>query len=569
MKPAQAAAHALTVGLLVAWSATPAAQRPQSPGAIRTAVTLVPVDVRVLDRDGRPVTNLEAGDFAILEDGVPQKLAHFSAETLAPSRPVFLTFPPLRRAAGLDPAARPRHRTFLLVLGRGRLQDVSKGFDALTELVEERLMPQDYVALVAYNRATDFTADHQQVRRVLAELRDSQARIEAQLKHHFSGLQLAYGSPEIPAHIQASIDRAFARADVRPRALPPTRIPDSSGVDDDIRDARMDVDPAERGDDSLRALAEMKGAYEDLLNLYMGVEYLRYVEGEKHIVFVTEQGLSGLARSENTNSLAALAADARVAVHTIQTGGMPTSWVKGAGGHVMFQARTWPQTWAMLDARAVAEITGGTASFYRYATDAIATIDRMTRFQYVLGYSPANTDWNGKYRRIDIRVNRRGLTVLHRRGYFARQELVPFDRRQFLTFSRVMAAAAHWDVVDDIPVAVTTAVVDGGRAARVEVAIDPSSVSFREQDGRYHATLDLAVFASRRGPDQPDEAWAKLELALDARQYAELKSQKIRHTMRVPLSAGAERVKAVVYQYDADRVGSAVGKIARREAKGQ
>lgn len=47
----------------------------QQQDVIRTGVTMVPIDVRAFDRQGRPVTNLKAEDFTIYEDGVPQKIA--------------------------------------------------------------------------------------------------------------------------------------------------------------------------------------------------------------------------------------------------------------------------------------------------------------------------------------------------------------------------------------------------------------------------------------------------------------------------------------------------------------
>ena len=60
------------------------AQQSQVPGAIRTGITMVPVDVRVIDRYGRPVTDLKQEDFTLLENGVPQTIGHFSATALAP-----------------------------------------------------------------------------------------------------------------------------------------------------------------------------------------------------------------------------------------------------------------------------------------------------------------------------------------------------------------------------------------------------------------------------------------------------------------------------------------------------
>ena len=60
---------------------------------------------------------------------------------------------------------------------------------------------------------------------------------------------------------------------------------------------------------------------QDMGNLYTGIEYLRYLEGEKHILFVTEQGFY-TPRLEADASLAARANHARVVIDTIQTGGI-------------------------------------------------------------------------------------------------------------------------------------------------------------------------------------------------------------------------------------------------------
>ena len=58
---------------------TPAAQQPpqgQQPPTttFRSAVDLVPVDVNVVDNDGRPITGLEVGDFTLNVDGKPRRL---------------------------------------------------------------------------------------------------------------------------------------------------------------------------------------------------------------------------------------------------------------------------------------------------------------------------------------------------------------------------------------------------------------------------------------------------------------------------------------------------------------
>jgi hypothetical protein len=57
---------------------------------IRTATRLVQVNVVVQDKDGIPITGLKAADFSLLDNGRPQKIAFFSANTpaSAPARPL-------------------------------------------------------------------------------------------------------------------------------------------------------------------------------------------------------------------------------------------------------------------------------------------------------------------------------------------------------------------------------------------------------------------------------------------------------------------------------------------------
>ena len=68
---------------------------------------------------------------------------------------------------------------------------------------------------------------------------------------------------------------------------------------------------------------------QDLQNIYTAVEYLRYMDGEKHLLLFTENGLF-LPRLENDKSLAAMANDARVTIDTFQTGGVDPAGLPSA-----------------------------------------------------------------------------------------------------------------------------------------------------------------------------------------------------------------------------------------------
>ena len=179
----------------------------------RAGVTMVPIDVRAVDRSGKPVTDLTPSDFTILEDGVSQPLAHFSTQAFTPSGPVERRFTLEPVAAAAVPAAPSTQasippqtsRVYLIVLGRGRLQVPNQGIDGVLHFVKHRLLPQDKAAILAYNRATDFTTDHASLVPILERYKKAHEDIEVRLALHFSGLAGLYRPPGIPDFLQAKL----------------------------------------------------------------------------------------------------------------------------------------------------------------------------------------------------------------------------------------------------------------------------------------------------------------------------------------------------------------------------
>src|SRR5262249_20374690 len=98
---------------------------------------------------------------------------------------------------------------FLVVLGRGRLQYPAKGVDGVMHLVRDRLLPQDEIAVMAFNRATDFTTNHAAIAEVVDRFKKRHEAIEAKLKSLQGGLAAVYGGAGIPKQVQAEIDAIF------------------------------------------------------------------------------------------------------------------------------------------------------------------------------------------------------------------------------------------------------------------------------------------------------------------------------------------------------------------------
>ena len=567
----------------------------QQPATIRSRTTLVPVDVRVVDRDGKPVTDLKKEDFTVLENGVRQDVRFFDTHTLTAEspRPGPLDLRRTLSADSITPAT-PFHaqnqRIFLFVFGRGRLQAADKGIDNTIQFVKDHLLPQDRVAVMAYNRATDFTTDRAAIIATIERFKKAHEKIEAEMTQQFSGLQAVYGGTTPYPKIQTEIDDIFhAPGAVNARKLPPGTPTDAGQIAGDRRQVTDDLQRAEilatrdptpfdtldtlnasftdmSFDEYARASAQTS---QDLGNIYTGINYLKYLDGEKHLVFVTETGLF-LPRLENDYSIAALASDARVVLDTLQAGGLITmdAVVRDprTGITRIDPARLGRVSTDQLNAgqtlRNLAAMTGGTASVYAPTDKALAKIDVASRFEYLLGYVPTNNVWDGRFRRISVTVNRKDVRVLYRHGYYARDNAVPLDRRAFLTYNRIAAAANIIEPLHDLNITATAEHASGSPDLLVHVTLREDRIKFENTDGHHKASVQVAYFAGTAKQAVIGQDWQVVDLELTDQNYEIFKMRGVSYTQTVPVTGDPAYVKVIVYDYAADALGSTLVRIA-------
>jgi len=463
MAPVGRPAALVGVMIIAVGAVLSAAQAPARPQLqFRSGVTMVPVDVRVLDVFGQPVTDLSREEFTIFEDDIPQSIDEFvrsrlAADASAVSAP--LSVGPLTMSPGrLTPQNR---RVFLLVIGRGRQTGPVRIFEALAQFVRERLLPQDQVAVVGYNRATDFTTDHGSIAELLERYAKAHTEIEALIAQNQNLVMGVLGPDDMPVFIQNRIDDVFGTGLYGGLTLPE---PEAGVRRDEERAARMAGQalderlaaawqaPAAWREAAGGALPPLSAAMEtgllgryfedyvgqavaaltDLGNVHKGLDYLRHVDGEKHLLLVTVAGALGLYDSRDEDRLAALAADARVAFDLVHTGGVVAAPVAGARGPIQAvptPSQVFSQTFSVRGMRAMAELSGGQAWAFQTGEHAMARLDEATRFQYVLGYVPTNDTWDGRFRNIRVEVNRPNVKVLYRRGYYGVMAVPAADRR--------------------------------------------------------------------------------------------------------------------------------------------
>ena len=541
--------------------------------AFRSRITLVPLDVRVLDRDGKPITDLSRDDFTILENDKPQVIAHFSASGLVagPPPPRTQNRPALRQAPGAQfPAA--RSRTFLLVIGRGRIQEPFDGIGALIAFVRDRLLPQDRVAVMAYHRVTDFTADHEKVVTLLQRIRERHERIDALLEHYSFGMQaqLARCKACLPDSILPMINELF----LFPGALVSREMPQSLGQDEDLfggldrrfYDAVLEAELAGGrawrtiGDDRIARRAELAGGnstasfvnesyktWQDRDKLLNGIAEMRYFEGEKHIVFVSDQGLFLRSRDQDA-AIAKAASDARIALHTIVTGGIADEIFRG---QVM---------------KNLAAETGGTASITRYPREALAAVDEITRFEYLLGYYPDSTAHDGKFREVKVKVNRPGATVLVRNGYYDEDVIIPADRAAFVAHQRLASVGNNRDLIRDVTVSLKASQARSANKTvqgdvMVEMKVGTTRLAFDLVDGRHVGQVEFRIYCGDSKEQIVGQTQGVMRLSLTEATYAKYSRDGIPYVARVPVTAKPKTVKVIVYDPTADLAGSMVAPV--------
>ena len=506
------------------------ARRQAPTQTLRSRITLVPVDVRVMDRDRRAVTDLTEDDFTILEDGVAQTISLFER--------------PVPQALDANDGRTKQRRVFLVYLYYTWLPRADQfGFTAaVAHFIRERLQPGDLVGITAFGHATDLSADHEAVAQVIERLRAFQESIDRGPDRVKKERALsAIRSRPMPADLQAEFEAVFRVSSASGRNVPTVRSQRVGEVlrqvEDNIAARYWRTTPT---GDGITLGSIIGTTTHRLLSLFSAVQYLRYTEGEKHLIHF---GGIGVPTVKDDHNIARLASDARVAIHVVD----PRS----------ASPRTGVNLEGSMSSRHIADLTGGSTSFAEWPDPALRRIDAMTRAGYLLAYYPVNPTLDGRHRRLTVTVRRpRGATVHYRRSYLAQDDSVPYDHRAIIVQDRIMAAAEYGGQIDDLKVSFTA--MAKGSSVAIDARIDAAQISFEEVDGHRVGRLETATFCTSARERLVGELWQTLDLKLSPVGHTQALAQGLRHTAAVPVTARSGFCKVVVYDYPSDRTGSAI-----------
>jgi VWFA-related protein len=499
-------------------------------------VTVVPLDIRVVDRQGKPVNDLTKDDFVVLEDGVRQEITHFDPHALTTGTPGPL--PARSTGAPLGLEIRNR-RIFYIELGRQWLGNVPFGLvEALTTFLRERLLPQDYAAVSIFGRITDLTTDHDALAQVIERVAAFHTAMErSNERRQLMRAMWMWRNQPPDSPIRRGFDEAFA--------------PASSGWRLSLRPATeyaklLDsiVAHSQTGGSALPSNKSPNfGIYSEMLTLLGAVEYLRFLEGEKHLIY-----FPGILPKwvDDDRAISRVANDARVALHLIaRTEGLPTRSLNLA---------------ADMSAKNIAEWTGGSVFINRWPDEALAKIDEVTRGGYLLAYSPIKAS-DERYRKITVRVKRPdGATVMVRESYLPTEHPPTYDPVTDTAKQHMLTVAEFPGGVDDLGVAVTAKAASPA-SLNAQVAVDVARVHFTQDGDRHVAKLEVAIFCTDARERLVGQRWITLDLKLAEATWARALAEGLKQPVTVPVTGRVRYVKAVVYDYGTSRAGAAVADV--------
>ncbi len=431
------------------------AQEPAKPemaqAPIRVSTELVLVNVVARDNKGNPVRDLKKEDFSLYEDGKKQQILSFDFEdvdrlaatagpTISGAAPGTLLHSAKKAPATLD--ARDR-RLIVLFFDFSAMQpeEIDRSVDAARKFVSTKLQPADLIALVSLSTNMhvdcDFTDDRDKLSAVLASYSSGQGQ------GFDNG---ATGSAEGTGETSGSYTED---------------------------DTDLNTFTADRKLLAMQSLAQVLGK----------------LPQKKSIVFFSN-GItqSGVDNQSALRAATAAAVKANTSIYSLDIRGLqafpPGGEAQNASLHGQ-SAYTGASTLNDLNGNAASQDTlatlssdtGGKAFFdSNDFTGVFTQVQKDSSVYYVLGFTSSNSAKDGKFRHLKVAVNRPGLKLDFRSGYYAERDFEHLDR-----------ADREQQLEDEL----------SAQLPRVDVPVYAGAAYFRKDESHYYLSISLVVPGSQ------------------------------------------------------------------------
>lgn len=531
----------------------------QASTTITVTTRMVLVDVVVTDGKARPVTDLKVPDFQVRENGRPQKVVAFSLRQPPPSSETAkqLVLPPgvYTNLRNLEGTTGPP--TVLLI---DALNTPTKDQMYLRQqLVKylEKIEPWRNVAIYTLGTRLrmlqDFTSDpdllHEALKKVTAQ--SSMFNAEPQDSDDtFAGLD-----PDSADQSTAEMAQMLHEFTAEQQAYQ--------------RDFQVRM--------TLEAMQELARNVAG----YAGRKNLVWLSGSFPLtVFPDETSSNSFAvqrqYGDDLRKTAALFAANEIAVYPVDAHGLVGSFLPDASQRVPSLAgpRAGQNAGRMIQQRSVTLITshdtmnelasqtGGHAFYNRNDIDhAIALSVAEGSTYYTLGYYPDDKNLDGRFRRIEVKVDRKGVQTHYRKGYFAVDPKPVDEKIARNEFYSALEPEEPLSTAIPFIVRITPPGKDQ-KAVALDFSILPTAVTFQTQGELRHAKVEIVIRVfDLRGKPTGTPRGDSVEANLKIPTYNEVLKRGLRLHKTIDLAPGKYVLKMGVRDELSNQIGTLVAKV--------
>jgi VWFA-related protein len=527
----------LTALILLCGPSLPAQQPPVT---FKVEVNYVEVDAVVTDAKGNFVRDLTRDEFQILEEGKPQTISVFSKVDI----PVERADPPLFAASPIEPDVRSNReefngRVFVIVLDDVQVdvRRTPRVKAAVRQFIQRSLGVNDMAAIVQTGGRLSGSQDFTSSRRLLLAALDK-----------FAGQKL-------PSATLGKIDDYYRNREMRGAGEKP-----------------QDPDDMQRGYNARRTLGTLKNV----------AEYMSGIRGRRKAVVWIGEGIdydiNNVFESrdastvlEETRDVIAAATRANVSFYGVDPRGLtsgaeegieiqalPDDTSLGLGmGSLQDEIRRSQDS-----LRVISEQTGGFAAVNTNdLRSPFARIIEDNSSYYVLGYYSTDERRDGKYRKLQVRLTRPGLTVRARKGYVA-------PRGKPDTVSSISSPGLSPDLrsalnsplpVSGLGLSVAAfpfKSVSGNASVSITLEIDGPKLKFEEKDGAFVDDIEVSVIAMDASGKIKDGGRDLINLRLRPQTHAVVARSGVRLSRRVEVPPGRYQLRIGARESGAGAVGT-------------
>jgi len=466
--------------------AQPAPSRATTP-EFATDVEVVNVDTVVTDKKGEPILGLTQDDFLVKEDGVLQEIVAFRAVEIAdvPGREAPAERP--RVSKNIEPRSAVG-RVFVVVYDDLHLNPFQgeRAKSAILEFLKKGTRPGDSVTLVATGGGAWWTATMPDGQGELVEIL---TRLEGRRIEEFNSMDWVTDYEAMRIHVfndpevYGQVHRRFATYGVA--TLEAQHLGEERRAENE--------DPIVYARASEVYFASVARNRQALAVLERALRALEAAGGRKSVIlvsagFINDPGLGAFRdvrmASRRANApiyfLDARGLEGLPAFASAEFGPLIGSSDVGSAFLQSQEASDGSDGLAVDTGGFVVKNTNDLASGLRRIADA-------SRNYYMLAYRSSNSARDGKFRKIEVKVERDGARVRARKGYYAPSDEPPAKRRVGDADPQLQAAVdAPWNL-SGIPLRMTAYVMEErvfGKARTLVVAeADVADFAFEEQPG--------------------------------------------------------------------------------------